>query len=184
MHTVVKPEDELWILGDFAFGPNAKDKAKLAKFFEQLPGTKKHLVMGNHEMARAASSRDFGRQFSRFFNRVYCAHNHIEAEQEFVSGDGRHCQVTCFFSWMNSQNAVFSRDFYGTYSQVNGPDTRGERFRQRRVPTAGRPDKETNIAITAVQHGLIWPAMVRSACRPRRVSLLLMWLCNRSVLQV
>lgn len=51
MHAVVKPEDELWIVGDFAFGPKAKDETKLTKIFEKLPGAKKHLVVGNHDQA-------------------------------------------------------------------------------------------------------------------------------------
>jgi calcineurin-like phosphoesterase family protein len=41
--------DDLWILGDFAFGPRAKDEAWLAMLFHQLPGARKHLVTGNHD---------------------------------------------------------------------------------------------------------------------------------------
>ena len=51
MHAVVKPEDELWIVGDFAFGPKANDEETLASIFQQLPGAKKHLVVGNHDLA-------------------------------------------------------------------------------------------------------------------------------------
>lgn len=41
--------DDLWVLGDFAFGPRAKDEAWLAGLFWQLPGARKHLVVGNHD---------------------------------------------------------------------------------------------------------------------------------------
>jgi len=51
MWKVVDLEDELWIVGDFAFGPKAKDQEKLAALFEQLPGAKKHLVIGNHDLS-------------------------------------------------------------------------------------------------------------------------------------
>lgn len=49
MWTLVKPEDELWIIGDFVFGPPSKDEIYLRKIFEQLPGASKHLVVGNHD---------------------------------------------------------------------------------------------------------------------------------------
>lgn len=50
MWKVVKPEDDLWIVGDFAFGPKAKEAAYLENMFGQLPGAKKHLVIGNHDL--------------------------------------------------------------------------------------------------------------------------------------
>ncbi|RJE85041.1 metallophosphoesterase [Paracoccus onubensis] len=49
MWKVVKPEDTLWIVGDFAFGPAAKDMNWLEMIFGQLPGAEKHLVVGNHD---------------------------------------------------------------------------------------------------------------------------------------
>ena len=49
MWKVVGPEDVLWIIGDFAFGPAAKDEDYLLRTFEQLPGKEKHLVIGNHD---------------------------------------------------------------------------------------------------------------------------------------
>jgi calcineurin-like phosphoesterase family protein len=45
----IMPEDDLWIVGDFAFGPKAKEEDWLAKIFSQLPGARKHLVVGNHD---------------------------------------------------------------------------------------------------------------------------------------
>ncbi|MFC0281455.1 metallophosphoesterase [Falsigemmobacter intermedius] len=45
----VAPEDQLWIIGDFAFGPKAKDEAWLWQIFGQLPGAGKHLIIGNHD---------------------------------------------------------------------------------------------------------------------------------------
>ena len=42
-------EDDLWILGDFAFGPKAKDEDWLQMIFAQLPGMHRHLVIGNHD---------------------------------------------------------------------------------------------------------------------------------------
>ncbi|MEP6020260.1 MAG: metallophosphoesterase [Paracoccaceae bacterium] len=49
MWKVVKPEDELWIIGDFAFGAPAKDVGYLQQIFGQLPGARKHLIVGNHD---------------------------------------------------------------------------------------------------------------------------------------
>ena len=49
MWKAVKPEDTLWIVGDFAFGTAAKDAAWLEMIFSQLPGAEKHLVVGNHD---------------------------------------------------------------------------------------------------------------------------------------
>ena len=46
----VQPEDDLWILGDFAFGPKAKEQAYLEGLFGQLPGARKHLIIGNHDL--------------------------------------------------------------------------------------------------------------------------------------
>lgn len=45
----VGPEDTLWIVGDFAFGPKAKDRQWLASLFARLPGAEQHLVVGNHD---------------------------------------------------------------------------------------------------------------------------------------
>ncbi|WP_367180887.1 metallophosphoesterase [uncultured Roseobacter sp.] len=49
MWKVVGPEDQLWILGDFAFGPRAKDRGFVNGVFDKLPGAEKHLVIGNHD---------------------------------------------------------------------------------------------------------------------------------------
>ena len=45
----VGPEDDLWIIGDFAFGRKSKDVPWLESIFNQLPGARKHLVIGNHD---------------------------------------------------------------------------------------------------------------------------------------
>lgn len=47
--SLVGPEDALWIVGDFAFGPRAKDRKWLSNLFARLPGAEKHLVVGNHD---------------------------------------------------------------------------------------------------------------------------------------
>lgn len=47
----VTPDDDLWILGDFAFGPKAKESSYLTDIFEQLPGARIHLIVGNHDQA-------------------------------------------------------------------------------------------------------------------------------------
>ena len=44
----VEEDDDLWILGDFAFARNADSKRYVAELFEAIPG-KKHLVRGNHD---------------------------------------------------------------------------------------------------------------------------------------
>lgn len=49
MWKVVKPEDDLWIIGDFAYGAPAKDPRYLQQIFSQLPGARKHLIVGNHD---------------------------------------------------------------------------------------------------------------------------------------
>ena len=46
---LVGPDDDLWILGDFAFGRKAKDASFLSEIFEQLPGARNHLIAGNHD---------------------------------------------------------------------------------------------------------------------------------------
>lgn len=45
----IQPDDELWILGDFAFGEVAKKRDYLSYMFGNLPGRSKHLVVGNHD---------------------------------------------------------------------------------------------------------------------------------------
>ncbi|MBR2657211.1 MAG: metallophosphoesterase [Loktanella sp.] len=50
MWKVVQPEDDLWIIGDFASGPKAKDPDYLNILFGQLPGKAKHLIAGNHDL--------------------------------------------------------------------------------------------------------------------------------------
>ena len=47
----VGPEDQLWVLGDFAFGAKAKDRGFLVSIFHQLPGKERHLVVGNHDLS-------------------------------------------------------------------------------------------------------------------------------------
>ena len=44
----VGAEDDLWIVGDFAFGPGARVEGALDVVFAALPGCK-HLVLGNHD---------------------------------------------------------------------------------------------------------------------------------------
>lgn len=44
----VGPSDRLWVIGDLAFGPKAKDAGWLHRIFARLPG-EKHLVVGNHD---------------------------------------------------------------------------------------------------------------------------------------
>lgn len=43
-------DDDLWIVGDFVFGPNAKNATYLEGLFGQLPGARKHLIVGNHDL--------------------------------------------------------------------------------------------------------------------------------------
>ena len=51
----VRPEDDLWIVGDFAYGTKAKDPEYLQMLFGQLPGARKHLIVGNHDGALTQS---------------------------------------------------------------------------------------------------------------------------------
>ena len=48
MSESVDDDDDLWMLGDFAFGRQAKAVGYLSRIFESLPG-RKHLVTGNHD---------------------------------------------------------------------------------------------------------------------------------------
>jgi calcineurin-like phosphoesterase family protein len=41
-------DDDLWIIGDFAFGPGAKADGALESAFDAIPG-RKHLIFGNHD---------------------------------------------------------------------------------------------------------------------------------------
>ncbi len=41
--------DHLWIVGDFAFGRRSNDTVWLRELFDQLPGARKHLLIGNHD---------------------------------------------------------------------------------------------------------------------------------------
>jgi calcineurin-like phosphoesterase family protein len=47
----VKADDDLWIIGDFAYGPASKAPGYAEKIFKALPG-RKHLVVGNHDDER------------------------------------------------------------------------------------------------------------------------------------
>ena len=47
----VGPQDDLWILGDFAMGRNSRNDEWLRHRFDQLPGLRRHLVVGNHDRA-------------------------------------------------------------------------------------------------------------------------------------
>lgn len=49
MWKVVGPADQLWILGDFAFGPKARNSTYVEQVFNQLPGAERHLIIGNHD---------------------------------------------------------------------------------------------------------------------------------------
>jgi len=51
MWKVVEPNDTLYVVGDFAFGPTARDEEWLQMVFGQLPGAEQHLVIGNHDHA-------------------------------------------------------------------------------------------------------------------------------------
>ena len=44
----VSKDDDLWILGDFAYGKKSKEMEYLTDLFQSLPG-RKHLVVGNHD---------------------------------------------------------------------------------------------------------------------------------------
>ncbi|MEP4194442.1 MAG: hypothetical protein ABJL99_02280 [Aliishimia sp.] len=49
MWKVVKPEDDLWIIGDFACSAPAKEVSYLHQIFNELPGARQHLIVGNHD---------------------------------------------------------------------------------------------------------------------------------------
>jgi len=50
LNATVQAEDDLWILGDFAWSRKAKKSPDwLADLFAQLPGARKHLIVGNHD---------------------------------------------------------------------------------------------------------------------------------------
>lgn len=45
----MEPGDDLWIIGDFAYGTLAKAPRYLHQIFNQLPGARQHLIVGNHD---------------------------------------------------------------------------------------------------------------------------------------
>ena len=49
LQDVVRPDDDLWILGDFAMAP-AQEQDYIQRLFDRIPG-RKHLVSGNHDAA-------------------------------------------------------------------------------------------------------------------------------------
>lgn len=44
----VGPKDDLWLLGDFAFGRGEEQRSYVHKIFCHIPG-RKHLIVGNHD---------------------------------------------------------------------------------------------------------------------------------------
>lgn len=50
---LVLSDDDLWVLGDFAFG-NGDNNAQFESWFHSLPG-RKHLIIGNHDDERVVS---------------------------------------------------------------------------------------------------------------------------------
>lgn len=49
MRKRIDRKDEIWILGDFAYGPLAKKRDYLSYVFGQIPCNARHLVVGNHD---------------------------------------------------------------------------------------------------------------------------------------
>lgn len=50
LNETVQDQDDLWILGDFAWSRKAKKSPEwLTGLFAQLPGSRKHLIVGNHD---------------------------------------------------------------------------------------------------------------------------------------
>lgn len=52
--SAIGPDDDFWILGDFALGLATVEKGYIERIFDRLPG-KKHLVLGNHDGARISN---------------------------------------------------------------------------------------------------------------------------------
>lgn len=48
LNDTVGPEDDLWILGDFTWG-RPMPKARVQALFDQLPGARRHLIIGNRD---------------------------------------------------------------------------------------------------------------------------------------
>jgi calcineurin-like phosphoesterase family protein len=55
LQAVVKPGDDLWIVGDFAFGGAQSRPDVLNSLFSRIPG-RKHLVKGNHDIGRNSAA--------------------------------------------------------------------------------------------------------------------------------
>ena len=49
MRQLVGPEEDLWIVGDFALDERSKNQSYLDEILSQLPGARKQLVVGNHD---------------------------------------------------------------------------------------------------------------------------------------
>jgi calcineurin-like phosphoesterase family protein len=49
----VGSDDDLWIVGDFAFGPKARNPGYVEGIFKELPSVQKHLIVGNHDLEPA-----------------------------------------------------------------------------------------------------------------------------------
>jgi calcineurin-like phosphoesterase family protein len=55
LQAAVQPDDDLWIVGDFAFGGAQSRPDVLASLFSRIPG-RKHLVKGNHDIGSKSAS--------------------------------------------------------------------------------------------------------------------------------
>ena len=111
MHERVGPDDQLWLLGDFALGRKKLDKKWLREMFDRLPGAEQHLIIGNHDdeiiqslpwtsVSHIAEVRDgTKRQFNTLFH--YPMHTWNQARR------GAYCLFGHVHNnWLGTRNCV------------------------------------------------------------------------------
>ncbi|WP_236016625.1 metallophosphoesterase [Salipiger abyssi] len=113
----VAHDDDLWILGDFAFG-RADDNAQFESWFHSLPG-RKHLIIGNHDDEAVIS--------------LPWASTEYMAEIQ----DGEHSLALCHYpmiTWNGARRGALQ--LVGQTLLYKSGDGRGSPFPRRTYPTA------------------------------------------------
>lgn len=111
LHERVGPDDQLWLLGDFALGRRKLDKTWLREMFDRLPGAEHHLIVGNHDdeiiqslpwttVSQIAEVRDgTKRQFNTLFHYPMHTWNHARRGAYCLFGHVHD-------NWLGTRNCV------------------------------------------------------------------------------
>ena len=111
MWKVVKPEDDLWVLGDFSCGPKARDYEYLDMIFSHLPGARKHLIIGNHDCAGAIAQAWASREYICQVQDGPDEQRHTLCHYPMITWDGARNGALQLFGhvhnrWQGSRNSI------------------------------------------------------------------------------